>query len=94
MTRLMNPAVAQGSVREGGALRVAPYVALAVLAFLARLLPVMRGGGLSGLGVYDDGVYYSGAAAMVAGRVPYADFVLLHPRGSCWRSRPSRHWPG
>jgi alpha-1,2-mannosyltransferase len=60
---------------------VAPYVALAVLAFLARLLPVLRGGGLLGLGVYDDGVYYTGAAALVAGRVPYADFVLLHPPG-------------
>ena len=81
MTRLMTPAVAQGSVREGGALRVAPYVALAVLAFLARLLPALRGGGLLGLGAYDDGVYYTGAAALVAGRVPYADFVLLHPPG-------------
>jgi alpha-1,2-mannosyltransferase len=60
---------------------VAPYVALAVLAFLARLLPVLRGGGLLGLGVYDDGVYYTGAAALMAGRVPYADFVLLHPPG-------------
>jgi hypothetical protein len=81
MTRLMTPAVAQGSVREGGALRVAPYVALAVLAFLARLLPVLRGGGLLGLGAYDDGVYYTGAAGLVAGRVPYADFMLLHPPG-------------
>ena len=82
VTRLMTPVVLQGSVREGGALRGwAPYVALAVLAFLARLLPVLRGGGLLGLGVYDDGVYYTGAAALVAGRVPYADFVLLHPPG-------------
>ncbi len=52
-----------------------------LVAFLARLLPTLRGGGLSGLGVYDDAVYYSGAAALVAGRVPYADFVLLHPPG-------------
>ncbi len=82
VTRLMTPVVLQGSVREGGALRGwAPYVALAVLAFLARLLPVLRGGGLLGLGVYDDGVYYTGAAALVAGRVPYTDFVLLHPPG-------------
>jgi alpha-1,2-mannosyltransferase len=81
MARLMTPAVTQGSAREGRALRVAPYIALAVLAFLARLLPVLRGGGLWGLGVYDDGVYYTGAAALVAGRTPYADFVLLHPPG-------------
>jgi hypothetical protein len=78
----MTPVVLQGSVREGGALRGwAPYVAIAVLAFLARLLPVLRGGGLLGLGAYDDGVYYTGAVALMAGRVPYADFVLLHPPG-------------
>ena len=67
--------------RSGPARAAAPYVLLGLVAFLARLLPTLRGGGLSGLGVYDDAVYYSGAAALVAGRVPYADFVLLHPPG-------------
>ena len=56
-------------------------VGIGVVAFLARLLPTLRGGGLSGLGVYDDGVYYAAAASLVAGRVPYEQFVLLHPPG-------------
>ena len=56
-------------------------VGTGVVAFLARLLPTLRGGGLSGLGVYDDGVYYAAAASLVAGRVPYEQFVLLHPPG-------------
>ena len=55
--------------------------ALVVLAFLLRLGPVLRGGGLRGLGNYDDGVYYGAAVAIVDGRVPYRDFVLLHPPG-------------
>ena len=49
--------------RSGPARAAAPYVLLGLVAFLARLLPTLRGGGLSGLGVYDDAVYYSGAAA-------------------------------
>ena len=47
---------------------MAPYVALAVVAFLARLLPTLRGGGLLGMGVYDDGVHFTAAAALLAGR--------------------------
>jgi alpha-1,2-mannosyltransferase len=54
---------------------------IGVVAFLARLLPTLQGGGLSGLGAYDDGVYYAAAASLVAGRVPYEQFVLLHPPG-------------
>ena len=56
-------------------------VGVAVLAFVARLWPVERGGGLHGLYGYDDGVYYTSAAALLFGRVPYRDFVLLHPPG-------------
>jgi hypothetical protein len=52
-----------------------------LLAFAARLVPVLRGGGLDGVYGYDDGVYYTGAASLVAGRLPYADFLLLHPPG-------------
>jgi alpha-1,2-mannosyltransferase len=55
--------------------------AVAVVAFLARRDIVARHAGLLGLHGYDDGVYYAGAAAMLAGRMPYADFVLLHPPG-------------
>jgi alpha-1,2-mannosyltransferase len=56
-------------------------VAIGVLAFVARLLPVLRGGGLTGVLGYDDGVYFGAAEAFVFGRLPYRDFLLLHPPG-------------
>jgi alpha-1,2-mannosyltransferase len=56
-------------------------VAVAVIAFMFRLVPVLRGGGLSGVGDYDTGVYYSAATALVHGLLPYQDFLLLHPPG-------------
>ena len=37
--------------------------------------------GLRGYHGYDDGVYYSSAVAFVHGRMPYRDFLLLHPPG-------------
>ncbi|WP_182558520.1 hypothetical protein [Microlunatus kandeliicorticis] len=52
-----------------------------VVALLARLLPTLRGGGLFGYGNYDDGVYFAGAVGLVHGRLPYRDFLLLHPPG-------------
>lgn len=52
-----------------------------VTAFAARIVPVLQGGGLHGLLTYDDGVYYAAAAALGFGRIPYRDFVLLHPPG-------------
>jgi hypothetical protein len=33
------------------------------------------------VGNYDDGVYYTAAAGLVGGRLPYRDFLLLHPPG-------------
>jgi hypothetical protein len=56
-------------------------IAIAVIAFLIRLVPVLRGGGLFGIGNYDDGVYYASAAGIVHGLLPYRDFLLLHPPG-------------
>src|SRR4051794_34211857 len=56
-------------------------VAVALLAAAVRLAAVVAGGGLRGLMGYDDGVYFAGADAMVSGRVPYRDFVLLPPPG-------------
>jgi alpha-1,2-mannosyltransferase len=56
-------------------------VAVAVTAFLFRLVPVLRGGGLVGMGNYDDGVYYASATGLVHGLLPYRDFLLLHPPG-------------
>jgi alpha-1,2-mannosyltransferase len=52
-----------------------------MLAFLVRLVPVLRGGGLHGVLGYDDGVYFGAAEAFVFGRLPYRDFLLLHPPG-------------
>ena len=57
------------------------YFAVFVVALANRLVPVLRGGGLSGILGYDDGVYYAGAVALVHGRLPYRDFLLLHPPG-------------
>ena len=57
------------------------WLPIALLAFAARLLPTLHGGGFGGIDDYDDGVYFAGAQALVAGRLPYRDFVLLHPPG-------------
>jgi alpha-1,2-mannosyltransferase len=54
---------------------------VALVAFAIRLIVVVRGGGLYGYLGYDDGVYFAAATAMVSGRLPYQDFVLLHPPG-------------
>jgi alpha-1,2-mannosyltransferase len=54
---------------------------IGLVAFAARLLPVLRGGGLGGVLAYDDGVYFGAAESFVFGRLPYRDFVLLHPPG-------------
>ncbi|WP_375388247.1 hypothetical protein [uncultured Amnibacterium sp.] len=60
--------------------RVLP-VAIGVLAFAVRLRLLLHGGGLLGIGGYDDGVDYAAGAALLHGRLPYADFLLLHPPG-------------
>ncbi len=61
---------------------------LAVLALLVRLVPVLRGGGLYGDMTYDDGVYFGSAVALVHGRIPYRDFLLLHPPGIVYLLAP------
>lgn len=55
--------------------------AIGVVAFLTRLSPLIRGGGLFGYGNYDDAVYYASALALMNGRLPYRDFLVLHPPG-------------
>ena len=55
--------------------------AIVAVAFAARLLPVLQGGGLRGINNYDAGVYFGSAVALVHGRLPYRDFLLLHPPG-------------
>ena len=56
-------------------------IAVFALAFVARLVPVLRGGGLFGIDTYDDSVHYSAALALVHGVLPYRDFLFLHPPG-------------
>ena len=54
-------------------------VLVALVALVVRLVVVLRGGGLHALMGYDDGVYFTAAAKLLFGQVPYRDFVLLHP---------------
>lgn len=54
---------------------------VATVAFVVRLTPLLIGGGLEFYGRYDDGVYYAASDALTFGRLPYKDFVLLHPPG-------------
>ena len=52
---------------------------IGLLAFLVRLQMAVRGGGLLGVGAYDDGVHYAAAASLIHGRLPYRDFLFLQP---------------
>lgn len=54
---------------------------VATTAFATRLVPVLRGHGLEGLSGYDGPVYYTAAAGLANGLLPYRDFLLLHPPG-------------
>lgn len=64
-------------------------LAVGLLAAAVRVGTIFRGGGPHALSVfYDDGVYYAAASAVVFGRMPYRDFVLLHPPGIVWALLP------
>lgn len=54
---------------------------VAATALTARLVPLLKGAGLLGLGNYDDAVYYAAAIDVAHGYLPYRDFLLLHPPG-------------
>jgi alpha-1,2-mannosyltransferase len=56
-------------------------VAVALLAVAVRWNLLGGNVGLHGYHGYDDGVYFASAVAFVHGRMPYADFLLLHPPG-------------
>ncbi|MCW2811280.1 MAG: hypothetical protein JWP61_1738 [Friedmanniella sp.] len=79
-----DPAAA-GEPSASPTLRRAPAVLVALgillVAATARAFPVLAGGGLFGLGNYDDGVHYAAAVAFTSGELPYRDFLLLHPPG-------------
>jgi alpha-1,2-mannosyltransferase len=60
-------------------LRVEAVVFLVAVA--CRLGVIVRSGGLHGDFGYDGPVYFAGAVALTHGRLPYRDFVFLHPPG-------------
>ena len=62
-----------------GARRAAVWVFL--LALAARLFLVLHSGGFLGDYGYDGPVYYTASESLLHGRVPYRDFVLIHPPG-------------
>jgi alpha-1,2-mannosyltransferase len=75
---------AEGRLDRLRSIVAAPRVLLAVVcvtAVVVRLRPLLIGAGLESYGRYDDGVYYSASDALTFGRLPYRDFVLLHPPG-------------
>ena len=74
--------VARGTVwrRNAGRTRLTA-AGVAAVALTVRLTVSLRGGGLFGVHAYDDGVYFAAASALMAGRLPYRDFLFLHPPG-------------
>ena len=62
-----------------GARAAGVEVGVFAVALLARLAVRLGGGGLAALSSYDPGVYYAAGDALGFGRLPYRDFVFLHP---------------
>ena len=62
------------------------------VAFLARLVPVLRSGGLSAINAYDAAIYFGAAVGLTHGRLPYRDFLLLHHPAARLPSLRSPHW--
>jgi alpha-1,2-mannosyltransferase len=60
----------------------AAFAAVVVLAVAIRVRLLVQSGGLDGSDGYDDGVYYAAADALLHGRLPYRDFLLLQPPGT------------
>jgi hypothetical protein len=56
---------------------------VAAIAFVVRLVPVLRGGGLFGMGNYDDGVYYAAATGIIPRPAPLSG---LSAATSPWRA--------
>ena len=59
-------------------------IGIATFAFRLVLMSYSADGmwrGLIAVGNYDDGVYFSSAVALINGRLPYRDFLLIQPPG-------------
>ncbi len=72
---------ARTALQRVGAIRMGDELAVFALALAARLAMVLTSGGLQGNYGYDASVYYAAADGLVHGRLPYRDFILLHPPG-------------
>lgn len=59
-----------------------------VIGLAARLGVILRKGGIHGIIGYDTGVYFSGADALLHGRLPYRDFTMVHPPGITLATTP------
>jgi len=57
-----------------------PLMAVWALSFCVRLIPALAAG-LTSAPNYDPSVYYAAAVGFFSGRLPYRDFLLLHPPG-------------
>lgn len=72
---------AKAIVSPRGQVLLCLMLVVGLLALTMRLRSVLRGGGLFAISDYDGAVYYTGADSLISGRVPYRDFLLLHPPG-------------
>ena len=62
---------------------------IGVLAFILRAAPYFKSGVLSSEREYDDGVMLAGSLSLISGRIPYRDFVFLHPPASLLALSPA-----
>ena len=69
------------SIRSRAPAELLVAAGILVLAFGARLTAALKGSGLDGIMYYDDGVNFAAAIGLVHGRLPYRDFLFLHPPG-------------
>lgn len=63
-------------------IEAAVLLLIVAAAVLVRAYPWFKPHAFTGVLEYDDGVYYAAAKQLLHGRVPYRDFVILHPPGS------------
>jgi alpha-1,2-mannosyltransferase len=69
------------ATRPTRAVEAASSIVLFILALAVRLAPALTGGGPFPVDNYDPSVYYAAAVGLGEGRMPYRDFLLLHPPG-------------
>ncbi|HEY3866800.1 MAG TPA: phospholipid carrier-dependent glycosyltransferase [Actinocrinis sp.] len=52
-----------------------------ILGLALRLYQLSRPGYLLGVTEYDDGVYFGSAVQLLHGKLPYRDYIIVHPPG-------------